>query len=205
MLNNIRNDLKFLTKKYKKPIDSNVINSYGLTKTEHLMNFVHKKISHLQGINKRDLISLIFGAGNLIFSLDNRREINIIKKKQLDNENKLNSLIHTIEHQTDILKRYTNRVERIYSKLEKNFNIMKFKLYESETLIFLNNIYTYLYTTTNPIDELCDIEIIGTNSNIASIVTPTKALILLFREKIPLSVTQNTAQAYQSSLSSSFS
>ena len=116
-------------------------NTHEIAQTDHLMKFVYRKVSELFERRKRDLLSLIFGASSLIVSIDNKREITMIKNRQLKSEAKMDSLFHIMEHQTNILEKYSKKVERIYDLINDNFNMVRVKLYESETLMYLNGIY----------------------------------------------------------------
>ena len=143
LLKKLKKDMDWFNKRNKLNSHKGSLfeNTHEIAQTDHLMKFVYRKVSELFERRKRDLLSLIFGASSLIVSIDNKREITMIKNRQLKSEAKMDSLFHIMEHQTNILEKYSKKVERIYDLINDNFNMVRVKLYESETLMYLNGIY----------------------------------------------------------------
>ena len=77
LINRIKND--FLWYKTGRKLGNNSFNVFenmdALTKMEHLMSYVARKVNHLRG--KRDLASLIFSAAAFATNLKNSYEIAI--------------------------------------------------------------------------------------------------------------------------------
>ena len=114
-----------------------------LVKTEHFMRFVEKKVSYIQGkvLIQRDIMSLIFSAGSFLVSLDNRRQLALIKNRENAQTEKLDNLFHIVEHEHDILERFDDKISKIRSIMSKKFNLYRLKFFEAETLIYINSIY----------------------------------------------------------------
>ena len=115
----------------------------SLVKTEHFMRFVEKKVSYIQGkvLIQRDIMSLIFSAGSFLVSLDNRRQLALIKNREKAQIEKLDNLFHIVEHEHDILQRFDDKISKIRSIMSKKFNLYRLKFFESEALIYINSLY----------------------------------------------------------------
>ena len=115
----------------------------SLVKTENFMRFVEKKVSYIQGkvLIQRDIMSLIFSAGSFLVSLDNRRQLALIKNREKAQTEKLDNLFHIVEHEHDILQRFDDKISKIRSILSKKFNLYRLKFFESEALIYINSLY----------------------------------------------------------------
>ena len=72
------------------------------------MRYVEKIVELINGTttSRRDIMSLMFSAGSFIISLDNRHEINLIRKRQNSDSKKLDKLFHLFEHENEILQKF---------------------------------------------------------------------------------------------------
>ena len=114
------------------------------------MSYVLHKVNHLNGKTKRDISSLIFSTGSFIVSLDSKYLIDLIRKRQNYIVQKLNELFHMIEHTSDIMERFQGKINCIGEILSDNFNLYRLKFFESEALVYLNEIFKDL---SNAIDN----------------------------------------------------
>ena len=81
LLKKLKKDMDWFNKRNKLNSHKGSLfeNTHEIAQTDHLMKFVYRKVSELFEKRKRDLLSLIFGASSLIVSIDNKREITMIK------------------------------------------------------------------------------------------------------------------------------
>ena len=81
---------EFAWQKRKRQFGNSTINLYenldAMVRIEHFMSYVLHKVNYLNEKRKRDILSLIFSTGSFIVSLDNRFQIDLIRKRQNNNE-----------------------------------------------------------------------------------------------------------------------
>ena len=86
-------------------------------------------------------MSLIFSAGSFLVSLDNRRQLPLIKNRENAQTEKLDNLFHIVEHEHDILQRFDDKIPKIRSIMSEKFNLYRLKFFEVEALIYINSLY----------------------------------------------------------------
>ena len=136
---------EFAWQKRKRQFGNSTINLFenldAMVRIEHFMNYVLHKVNYLNEKRKRDILSLIFSTGSFIVSLDSRFQIDLIRKRHNNNEQKINELFHMIEHTSDIMEMFQGKINHIGEILGDNFNLYRLKFFESEALVYLNEIF----------------------------------------------------------------